>query len=186
MKSNKLIFAFVLIGALLFNLIFWEEKMGLNVLLFDLFVMPVMFWIHPKIRQKKTVLITAGGTLLAAFFIVFNNSLFAKLTHLLSMLSFIGFAHARNLSFIGDAFAIGLTSIAEAPFKMVNIGKDSSFKKPQVQGVKKWARLSIIPTAIVLVFYSIYANANPQFANISINFWNGAMEFMLFSFLAFY
>lgn len=178
MKSNKLIFVLVLIGALAFNFFFWQEKMGLNVLLFDLFVIASMFWIHPNIKQKKTVLLTAGGTLLAALFIVFNNSLFSKIVHLLSMVSFVGFAHARNLSFIGDAFSIGLTSIAEAPVKLMNIGKDSSLEKPQISGMRKWIKLSVIPTAIVLVFYSIYAQANPQFASISSSFWTGASEFI--------
>ncbi len=178
MKSNKLILVLVLIGSLAFNFFFWEEKMGLNVLLFDLLVMSGIFWIHPNIKQKKTVLITASGTLVAALFIVFNNSLFSKTIHLLSMISFVGFAHARDLSFIGDAFAIGLTSIAEAPLKVVNVGKDSPLEKPRIHGLRKWIKLSVIPTVIVLVFYSIYAQANPQFANISSNFWSGATDFV--------
>ncbi len=170
-------------ATLFFNLLFWQEKMGLNVLLFDLLIGAIICFLHPKIWKEKTILFTGAGTLLLALLIAWNNSLFTKIVHLLSALSFLGFVQVRQMEFIGTAFGVGITNIVESPLKaVVALGffaTDLSKKEASIRPAWRWAQLSIVPLILVGVFYGLYALANPAFANLSGRAWNKILPWII-------
>ncbi len=161
--------------ALLFNLLFWQEKMGLNVLLFDLALGFCVWQLYPKARHEKPVLYTGIGTLLMALLVVWNNTHFAKVIHLLSLLSFVGFVQVRSMAFIGTAFGVGLTSVLEGPLKSIlALGDALKLVKENntpLLAYGRWVQLSVIPLVVASIFYGMYALANPAFARLSEQFW---------------
>jgi len=183
MESDSIKLKAIFMATLFFNLLFWQEKMGLNVLLFDLLIGASIFFLQPKIWKEKTVLFTGAGTLLLAFLIIWNNSLFTKVIHLLSALSFLGFVQVRQMEFIGTAFGVGFTNIVESPLKaVVALGvfaTDLSQKETSIRPVWRWAQLSVVPLILVGIFYGLYALANPAFANLSGRAWNKVLPWIM-------
>lgn len=175
MLLNVLIF----VGVILFDILFWNEKMGLNTLLFSAFILGSLWYLHPDMRTSKTALVTSVITIFTACMVVWNNSLFSKLTHFTSLLITVGFVQQRQLRFLWYGLSLSVLSVFETPFSWFNKRNTSSFSffkyMPKLQ---YHLRLSIIPLSIVLVFYGIYSVANPEFAALSSWFWEGIGDFL--------
>ena len=92
MNKNISQFVMLLIGVSTYDLFFWEEKFGINCLLFSVIMIGYTILSDRKLTLSKPVILTAFGTIVTATLIVVNNSLFSKTIHVLSFLSFIGFA----------------------------------------------------------------------------------------------
>jgi len=171
-KINSSLLA--IIGILLFNGLFWEEKMGINVFIFTLFITGSLSALHPDCWEKKSVLISGAGTLLAAVLVVFVNSGMAKFTYWFSVFAFAGFAQQRQLKHIFYALGLSFVNLWISPYTLV---KETFFSKEQlVLGEVKRAsfglRLFILPAIILALFYVVYYAANPDFASLSDHFWD--------------
>lgn len=64
MKAERQKIYWIIIGALLFNWLFWNEKMALNSLPYDLFLLRVLFSLYPKARHTSTVRWLLAGHLI--------------------------------------------------------------------------------------------------------------------------
>ena len=172
-KINSSLLA--LIGILLFNSLFWEEKMGLNVFIFTLFITYSLSVLNSDCWQKKSVLISGAGTLLAALLVVFVNSGMAKFTYWFSLFAFAGFAQQRQLKHIVYAITLSFVNLWVSPYSLV---KEVFFSKEklvlgQVKSASFGFRLFILPAIILSLFYAVYYAANPDFASLSDDFWEG-------------
>ncbi|MEM9823969.1 MAG: DUF4153 domain-containing protein [Bacteroidota bacterium] len=168
--------AFVLIGVLLYNFLFWQEKLGLNGLLFSLFIMGSLLYLHPDRRTSKEVILTGLGTLTTAFFIVIINSDFVKVIHILSLLTFTGFVQQRELRFIFYAFLLIVGNVCKSPIRLIQQLHPKHRWWPKGRW-KYHLNVFVIPVLILGLFYLIYYGANPQFAELSNHFWNHLFGF---------
>ena len=154
----------VLIGAAIFNILFWGEKQGLNVLLFDLFTLLILLKFNNESFQQHSVKALTVGTLISALLIILHNSLIVKIIHILSLFTLIGMVQCSELRFLGYACLMYLSNCFAVPRSFVKSLQDL----PLLRGSKKAAeqfqnmRLSLI---IVPVFFLIYFIANPKFGS---------------------
>ena len=164
-KNNLLI----LTGILLYNLLFWKEKMGINALLFSGFMVGSLLYLNPKSMKSKAAMLTGIGTLTTAILIVLVNSDLAKVVHTLSLITFAGFVQQRELRYVFYAFSLIVINIIYTPINLINQNLLYWGRK------KKWTYgLSsyILPGISISVFYVIYYLANPKFAGLSDTFWS--------------
>ena len=51
MKTPALKIVLLFAGTILFNIIFWQEKIAINALLFDVFILSSVFYLYPEIGR---------------------------------------------------------------------------------------------------------------------------------------
>ena len=172
MKKNVLDFFLVFAASILFNLIFWQEKMGLNVLLFTIVLTGMMFFKDADLRSSKPAIFTATGTLLMAILVLVNNSVFSKIIYLMSFLAFAGFCKEKNVKFLWHAFMMALISFWKVFLKLfhqLSLGPEG--KTHNLKPAWRNLQISIIPILILAAFYLIYYMGNSNFSRLSDSFW---------------
>lgn len=171
MKKEIIENGLFVIGIILYNIFFWEEQMGLNTLLFTLFVIGSLFYLNPESRYSTIARLTALGTLFTALMVVIFNSQFSKVVHILSLMTMIGFVHQRELRFLWYGLLLALINVFSTPIKLIKkvkaiqFGKGKSLKK-----VGRFIKLGILPMFFVGLFFIFYAVANRNFARRSLDF----------------
>lgn len=181
MNKDYPLLAFTVVGTLAFNFLFWQEKMGVNVLLFDLMIGLMIFNSHPNVINQKGTVITGSCTLLLALSIMFNNSVLTKFIHAISFCGFLGFVHFKRMTFIGEAILLGVSVLLEAPMKAIKNWSIKTIGRENSKSILKWLKLCIVPLFIVGVFYAIYYVASPKFASIVTEVWTKAFEIIITS-----
>lgn len=175
LTSNLLVF----IGALLYNFIFWNEKMGVNTLIFTIFIIGALYQLHSESFDTRAVRVTAIGTLCLAVLVVWHNSLIAKTIYILSLMSMIGFVQQREIRFLGYALFLYLGNLLEIPQHTRKAFKNMPLAQSE-KNTTKILQLMVVPTFILPFFYAIYCFANPKFAELSSIFWGKVFSFLSF------
>jgi hypothetical protein len=161
----------VCVGSVLFNLIFWNEKQGLNVLIFDLFIGGTLIYFNPSAFKMRSVQWVAAGTFVSVLLIVLHNSLIVKVVHFFSFAIFVGLVQQSELCFLGTAFIIYFKNWISTPKYLV----DSLKMLPILRGpqnVNKSLNSAMLSILIVPLFFLVYYTANPKFADLSNNAFN--------------
>ena len=178
MKKEIIENGLFIIGVILYNIIFWEEQMGLNTLLFAVFVIGSLFYLNPESRHSTIARLTALGTLFTALMVVFLNSQFSKVIHVLSMITMIGFIHQRELRFLWYGLLLTLINVFSTPLKLLKKFKTIRFGKSKSIGkVGRFVKLAILPMFFVGLFFIFYAMANSDFATNSFSLFEGIGDF---------
>ncbi len=178
MKQSLLLNCLIFAGVIVFDILFWQEKMGLNSLLFSSFILGALWVLHPDMRTSKTAIVTGSITLFTACMVVWNNSLFSKMVHIMSLLITVGFVQQRALRFLWYGLSLAVLSVIQVPFSWVNMKGQSNFSMFQYTPKLQYhLKLSVVPLIVVALFYNIYSLANPEFAALGAWFWSGIDAF---------
>jgi hypothetical protein len=161
----------VCIGSILFNLIFWNEKQGFNVLIFDLFIGGALIYFNPAAFKMRSVQLITAGTLISALLIVLHNSLIVKVVHFFSFSFFVGLVHQSELRFLGNAFFIYFKNWLTTPKYLLESLKMLPILRGPEQ-VNKRLNSAMLSILIVPLFFLVYYTANPKFAELSNNTFN--------------
>ena len=177
MKNTKFSNILVLVALIAYHLLFWQEQMGLNTLLFA--VLLISFSIILKIDEgfSKAATMSMVMTFLTAVFVVWHNSDLSKVVHLLSAVTTIGFVHRRDFEHTGYAFVSGILGSFYTPAYMLR-GVSLEQMTAKIRPVWLYARFAFVPIFVVGIFYLLYAVANPKFAELSADFVNYSGELL--------
>lgn len=162
----------VIIGVLLFNFCFWEEKMGINTLIFTLFYLTVLWRVFPKSSNSQGWWYTAAGMLLTATMVVWHNSAAAKFAWFISAMCAAGFAQEKELRFVMSALMQYVWGWWQAPrhlFETLRSGNQAGAQRER--HLRRSIGLAFSPILVVFVFYFLYYFANDKFAALSDAFW---------------
>lgn len=190
---KKSILFLVLVTA--YNLLFWEADLGINVLIFTLLSMGILYRQENKAFEQPFVRWITTGTLWAALMIVANNSLMSKMIFILSFITWIGFVQQRHLKLPLYAFGSFLFSLFILPFRQLDQFRSLGINGSAIKRTLSKAKVTIIPIVGLFIFHGMYSIANPKFATLSNSIqnslfkpfdWNvdeGRLLFILFSML---
>jgi hypothetical protein len=156
----------VFIGSILFNLIFWNEKQGINMLIFDVCIMGILYVFNTEAFKTRSVQLVGAGTLAAVLLIVVHNSLIVKVIHFFSFSIFVGLVHQSELRFLGTAFLLYFSNWLAVPRNLFKSIKDLPILRGREQAVRG-LNSSLLTLLIVPVFFIVYYVANPKFAALS-------------------
>ncbi|MEO0470358.1 MAG: DUF4173 domain-containing protein [Bacteroidota bacterium] len=153
--------------AVLFNLIFWQEKVGINLPVFSFLIMAALLLLEKNAIRTPAVWLSGLGSLLTGGLVVLHHSDTAVVVHILSMLLFVGFAHQPALRTVFHGFANGISNLILAS---LNFMKQFEWVKKHAPGMQKLQavlRVSLWPVLALVVFFFIFFFANPRFALFS-------------------
>jgi len=172
--SLKLIFLGIL--TLVYNFFFWNEKLGLNLLLFSVLLIIGLMYFYQESLQATNTKIAIAFTLIAAVMVVLHNSLTSKLAHVTSFLIMVGFLHVRHFRTVYYPLADYCINFFEV---LPNAGKgiqqwfaQSGFGSSQTAKSLLKLRFSFVPLVFFSVFFTIFKVANPIFSDLSNAFFN--------------
>ena len=151
----------------LYNFLFWQEGLGLNFMIYTLALMLLLRWMNPKAFRSHNVRIAAAGTMFTATWVLIHHSAVAQLAHVLSLALFVGFVHLPALRSVhyAAADAIGSLVLSLKALKTELFGIRD--QHASVKRIWNYARLSLIPLALLSLFYLLYSVANPRLAAAS-------------------
>ncbi|MES2690845.1 MAG: hypothetical protein V4658_10610, partial [Bacteroidota bacterium] len=129
MSSLKKIAVFAL--AVLYSIIFWNEKLGINLFFFTSALLVILYTENRASFQNKTVKITLVGTLLSGIMVVVFNSFISKFSHIVSFWIMIGFVQQSSLRSIYYSLQYSVLNYLKAPkalFMDLTSGRKSKSK----------------------------------------------------------
>lgn len=150
-------------GGLLFNFLYWNEGLGLNLLLHSIFIMLILFLDQAHRTNKKTIIIGLSH-LIAALLVVINHSVLNIFGYYITLIVFVGFAHATRIKSVFAALLAGFLQLASSPVNLVKKLINAKIGNISVKPILRPIKYIIIPIVVVIFFSIIYSIANPVFA----------------------
>jgi hypothetical protein len=152
-------------GAVLFNIIFWEEKLGLNAMLFDLFIIAAIFHLYPESRSRSVVLSLLILHISSLFTLLLHNSGISKSAFCITLVLLASFAEYIHRSpwYAGGSFLLNLGLL---PASVAENWRSSEFRNNNRKSFQKLLRFSVFPLLLLLVFFLIYQLSNSVFAQL--------------------
>ncbi len=166
MSSSKMMLILLIVGATLFNILFWNESLGVNLLLFTLINIAGLLFINMGEKLSGPAKVTGVCTLLLSLAVIMNHSLISIVVYCISFLGMVGFVHQAEL----QLFFYGiLQSFSNLKFvKLKNGLKDiSSSSGVDTRKVLRYFNIGIVPIVVLIIFYCLYYSANAEFASFS-------------------
>jgi hypothetical protein len=161
-----------------YNILFWKEKFGINLPLFSILMGAMAFRLYPENIRTPKVLITAAGTLLAGIFVVINNSAVSKFAHISSFFILLGFLQESQLKTVYYALLQSLSGLLKAPVTLIRDISSAAQKNSKTAKALRIFTLAFLPLVIFFVFYFIYTTANPQFEKLTLKLTTAIADFI--------
>jgi len=170
MKKERAKLLAIVAGGILFSLVFWREKIALNTLLYDVFLLLILFSLYPKARRSSTVRWLTLGHLICLAMIVVHNSVISKVGCCITMALLAGFIEYIHRS----AWYAGGSVLLNGGFVIASLFESLQFEKTSTPGKRKYGKLirfAIIPLLFSIIFILIYSSANSVFSEVVGKFW---------------
>lgn len=168
MKKDSLKLTMIILGAILFNFIFWNEKLGVNTILFDSFIIASIFYLYPSSIKNNIAIWLSVGHLITAAMVLVHNTMLSKIGFSITLLLFVSFSQYIHRSAWYAGGSVILNYILALPnfFRQL---KNVKVKNINLGGLSRPVRILLIPFILLTVFIIIYAFANAVFSNIATN-----------------
>ena len=166
MTKESLKLSLTFLGAIIFNLIFWNEKIGVNALLFDVFIMCCIYYLYPSSVRNKICIGLGVAHLITAAMVVVHNTALSKIGFSITLLLFVSFSQYIHRS----AWYAGGSVILNYILAIPNFFRQLKSVKPKninLARLSRPVRMLLIPFIIVTIFIVIYAFGNAVFSNIA-------------------
>lgn len=165
MKTATLKIILITTGAILFNIIFWQEKLAVNALLFDAFVLWSVFYLYPAAFTKPEMKWLLLAHAVALVTVIVHNTILSKLAFSVTLLLVVVFTQYLHRSvWYAAASAIGnYILFIFSFFENIKLIKITGVKSA---GIKKAIRFLIIPLLIAAVFFLLYSFSNAVFQDV--------------------
>ena len=166
MKTGSLKTALVITGAILFNIIFWKEKLGINTLLFDVFILASVFYLYPSSIKNNTCRWLAISHLITAAMVLVHNTILSKTGFSITLLLFVSFSQYVHRSVWYAGGSVILNYVLAIPNFFRQLPKTQG-KKLNLSRLSRPVRMLLAPLILLAVFFVIYALANKVFSTIA-------------------
>lgn len=165
MKIPSLKLTLLLAGAVLFNLIFWQEKIAINALIFDVFILGAVFYLYPAAFTKPVMKWLLLAHLITWGTLILHNTMLSKIAFCSTLMLVVVFTQYLHRSvWYAAASALGNYLLFVFSFaEDIQQVKKGGFRSP---GFKKGFRFLIIPLLIATVFFVIYSLSNAVFQDM--------------------
>lgn len=154
----------------LFNYFFWQEKAGINVVLFNGLLILSLAYFSKKRFDTLPLKASLSLTIVTGIMLVIYNTDISFRIHFISFFILIGFLHRQQLSTVsGSLFQYGLNTLMTTFEQFILVRQVISSVTDQNEHLKRlYKTLSIIliPTLAFMVFAIIFKFANPIFGDI--------------------
>jgi hypothetical protein len=156
-------------GSVLFNIIFWQEKLAVNALFFDAFIIGAVFYLYPDSKSKTIARWLLLAHVVSVCMLVLHNTSVSKIAFSVTLVLFASFAEYVHRSpwYAGGSFLLNATLF---PASFVEKLNGLKVKKRKGGVLSKVIRFSIFPVLLVIVFFFIYRISNSIFSQLAYEF----------------
>ncbi|MBC7510397.1 MAG: DUF4173 domain-containing protein [Ferruginibacter sp.] len=165
MKPESVKVLLTTVGAIVFNIIFWQQKLGINAVFFDVFILSSVFYLYPAALNKTAIKWLLAGHIITVAAVIIQNTILSKLafsTTLLLIVVFMQYLHRSVWYAAGSAF-MNYVLMVPSFFTTAKQIKKGQFS---LYGLRKALRFLVIPTLLLLVFLLLYNMSNSIFSSI--------------------
>lgn len=170
MPSTNLKVLALAILSILFNYFFWQEKIGINLLLFNSLLISSLIYSDKIKLDSLSIKVALSLTILTGILVIVHNSVISVFAHFFSFIALIGFLHRPQLTSVSGAmFQFGvnaLMSTFEPIILLANTNNHRSGSNNKFNMILRITKLLIIPIVVFIIFLLIFKTANPIFRNI--------------------
>ncbi|RTQ50229.1 DUF4173 domain-containing protein [Hymenobacter gummosus] len=154
------------LGVLAFDVLFWQQGLGLNLALYTLLAVVVLLAGRPRAAWRSGYFrLVLAGTLLSCAAVAWYGSGAAVLACTGSLLLLWGYANQPLLQQASLALLTGLGAAAEVVAGLPALLVRSLPSRSTKAGRVGWyARLLLVPVLILGVFHMLFVLANPRYA----------------------
>lgn len=178
-----------LICALLFSLLFYQQNIGLNLLLFTLLTIIISIINNKEIIKNRNTNYKLFAYIITGITVFLYNSNLSVITNITAFFTVIG-SISQNKSSIYVKWMNGIYSSIAAAFTIYYESLHT-----EVDNVKKvkinylyWLKIIGIPILFIIIFISLYRNGNPMFNDLilKIDFSFINLKWLLFVVMGYY
>ncbi len=178
-----------LIGALLFSTFFYQQNIGLNLLLFTLITILILTINNSSAFTRRETIIKAIAYLITGITVFLYNSNLAIIANVIGFFTLVGSVSEHKSSiyikWINGVYTTIVAAFAKH-FESLESEK-KNIKKKKINYVY-WLKMVGIPAVVLIVFITLYRNGNPMFdkliAKIDLSFIN--LQWILLTGLGYY
>ncbi|TYZ06759.1 DUF4173 domain-containing protein [Hymenobacter lutimineralis] len=158
------------VGALLFDLLFWQERAGLNMLLYTVVVVLATAagrpHYAPQWRSGYAWLLLLG-TLGSAVLVAWYGSGAAILACWVSLAGWLGYLNQPHLRLVSNALLTALVNAAHVLMALPMLVRMPTNVSGQLGRFWFYARLLVVPLITLFLFHVLFVVANPQYEALS-------------------
>ncbi len=165
MKTPTLKIVLLCAGTILFNIIFWQEKIAVNALLFDAFILLSVFNLYPAAFTKPAMKWLLLAHVIALATLIIHNTMLSKLAFSVTLLLVVVFTQFLHRS-VWYAAASAFGNYLMFVFSFLEDVRQVKKEGIKSTGIKKVLRFSIIPLMLAAVFMLIYSFSNTVFQDV--------------------
>jgi len=165
MKQASVKLLLLTIGTLLFNIIFWQEKLAVNAVLFDAYILWSVLYLYPYAFTNPLIKWLLAAHLITLVALVVQNTFLSKLVFsgtLLLVIAFSQYLH-RSVWYATASAFMNYVLVIPSLFSNIQLLKN---KRLNLNGIKKFVRFLVIPILLMLVFFMLYNFANTIFKSL--------------------
>ncbi len=172
MKKNIIIIA----GGIVFSTLFYAQNLGINALLYSLFLIIILFINYKRLLFAKTIILSSLAMLASATAICMHGSDWSIFMYFLSTFLFLGYV-ASSQSSIYVGWLNGMYTILFGVFHSLfyQIETEKKLEPTEKVDISQVIKLVIIPVVLIVIFTLLYSSSNPIF--------NDVLEAIDFSFI---
>lgn len=152
-------------GAILFNIIFWQEKIAVNALMFDVFILLSVFNLYPAAFTRPVMKWLVLAHLVTMATLIIHNTLLAQLAFTVTLLLVVVFTQFLHRS-VWYAAASAAGNYLLFVFSFIHDIKQVRKGDMRSPGIRKIGRFAIFPLMIAAVFFLIYSFSNTVFQDV--------------------
>src|SRR5450432_3040637 len=136
MKTERSKLILVILGAIIFNIIFWNEKPGVNTILFDIFICASVFYGYPYSLRNSPCRWLLAGHLITVSMIVVNNTMLSEISFSVTLLLFVSFSQYihRSVWYAGGSALLNYVFVIPNFFRQLNSVKGKTISLPGWSG----------------------------------------------------
>jgi hypothetical protein len=178
--SARLI-SLLVVATLLGDYLFWEEAAGVNVLVCLAFLVSAHLALLPRyapVRRTAGFWVAVAGCLLSGGLVAWYGSGAAELAALASGLLLVGLVNQSQLRLVGSALLTALVGVQRAVLLLVSNLHVPDGLEDRLRRGWYYGRLLGLPLLALVVFQSLFAIANPQYAALSVTVWNAVNDWL--------
>ncbi|MEM9985437.1 MAG: DUF4173 domain-containing protein, partial [Bacteroidota bacterium] len=157
----------VLAMAFVFHWLFWEEGMGLNLLLFNALMGALLWFLYPEAFKKIQTKGVLLGTMFTGAMVIWHNSGVSKVINFASLTLLAGFCQNIQLRSVPFALAQSGLGLIQVPLSFRREINKLSIGPWWLKKSLSYLKLIGIPLSALAVFAAIFLIANPRFSALT-------------------
>ncbi|MET2986482.1 DUF4153 domain-containing protein [Aureibaculum conchae] len=179
----------LLLGSLIFSLLFFKQDVGLNFLLFSLTTITLLGLFNAKRFKNKKVLLAGFLYLIMALFVFIYNSTLSIFTAVIAFFYLLGIISEHKSSVYIQLLNGFFSSIASGfTLYYERLSLETKAVKKKTINYIYWLKMVGIPIIVLLIFVILYRSANPYFNEIinKIDFSFINLQWVLFTIMGYF